>query len=82
MNLLFQVMSQRVRSSEDCRKALTIVPSRANSSSSDDDTISVARTLQRRFDQGGNDTTPLRGIHIAHRTRFSGDSQRLISVLH
>ena len=73
LDLLLQVMSRRVRSSEDRKKAPAIVPSRVNSSSSDDDIVSineqVMQTLQRRFDRGGDDTVALRGIHIAHHTR-------------
>ena len=65
-------MSWRMRSRGARRKALTIVLSRANLSNSDDNTISVSlqvmQTLQRCFDRGGDDLTPFRGIHIAHRT--------------
>ena len=73
MNLLLQVISRQVRFGGDRRKVLAVVPSRADLSSNDDDTIStsvqVARTLQRRFDRGGDDLAPPRGIYIAHRTR-------------
>ncbi|KAK7835606.1 hypothetical protein CFP56_023322 [Quercus suber] len=54
-------MSRRARSSGN------------HSPSSDNDTIlasvQVAQTLQQHFDQGGDDTAPTRGIHIAHHTK-------------
>ena len=66
-------MSRWVRFSRNRGKAPTIVPFRVDMSSSDNDTISasmqVARTFQRRFDRGGDDTTPAEGIHIAHCTK-------------
>ena len=76
-------MSHRMRSSGSHGKAPTIVLSQANSSSSDDDTVlaslQVTRTLQRRFDRGGDDLEPFGGIHIAHRTR-SRCSMKMASV--
>lgn len=66
-------MSRQMRSSDARGKAPAIVPSLANSSSSDDDIVSaslqVVRPFQRRFDRGGDDLTPYEGVHIAYRTR-------------
>ena len=42
MNLLSQVMSQQMRSSGALGKALTIVPSQADSSSCDNDIVSTS----------------------------------------
>ena len=62
-----------MRSSGNRGKAPAIVPSRVDSSSSDNDTIlasvQVTQTLQRHFNRGGDDTAPVGGIHKAHRTK-------------
>nr|POF10153.1 hypothetical protein CFP56_77714 [Quercus suber] len=49
-------MSRRARSGRDCGKASAVAPSQANSSSSNDDTVSasvqVVQTLKKCFDRG------------------------------
>ena len=66
-------MSRWMRSSGDRRKALVIASSQGDSSGSDDNTISASEqevwTIQKHFDQGGDDIAPSRGMHIAYRTR-------------
>ena len=49
LDLLLQVMSRRVRSSKDRKKAPAIVPSRVNSSSSDDDIDSINEQVMQTF---------------------------------
>lgn len=63
-------MSRRTRIVSARWKAPTIIPSRANSSSNDNDTVlaslQVVQTLQRHFDRGGDDLAPSGGSHIAY----------------